>query len=287
MEHAYILQPKERPFSDLYLCFCGYEECRPGHSFGPAVRPCYILHYIVSGKGVYQAGGTSYELEAGQGFLIPPGSQTFYQADAHEPWTYLWIGFDGDQAAKYLADIGLGGSRLTFRSSRGQLIQDTVLSMLEHKTGSVSNQFLLEGLLYSFFHILAEDTDVYPSSGSEADSQYVRQAMEFIQNSYCTPIRVADIADYVSINRSYLYSLFRKELQMSPQEYLSNYRLTQAAELLLITDLSVEGAALSCGYTDPLVFSKAFKRKYGLTPSQYRKGKAPLFSETRSRQHFD
>ena len=84
------------------------------------------------------------------------------------------------------------------------------------------------------------------------------------------PIRVTDIADYVCINRSYLYTLFRKELHMSPQEYLSNYRLTRASELLIVTDLSVESVAFSCGYSDPLVFSKAFKAKTGQTPSRYR-----------------
>lgn len=274
MENSYILPSGERPFSDLYLYFCGYEECRPGHSFGPAVRPCYIIHYIVSGKGTYRAGGRVYELEAGQGFLITPGSQTFYQADTEDPWTYLWIGFDGSQAARYLSGIGLGENRLTYRSSQGEQLKNTVMTMLQHNTGAASNQFMLESLLYTFFSLLAEDLDVLLAPGAMAGSQYIRRATEFIRDNYFRPIRVTNIAAYVCINRSYLYSLFQKELHTSPQEYLSNYRLTRAAELLLITDLSVEGVALSCGYGDPLVFSKAFKAKNGLTPTQYRKAKA-------------
>jgi len=65
--------------------------------------------------------------------------------------------------------------------------------------------------------------------------------------------------------------LFRRILNQSPQDYLTNYRLTRAAELLSVSDLPVGGVALSCGYQDPLVFGKAFKAKKGLTPSQYRK----------------
>ena len=76
MENSYILQAKRRQFSDLYLCFCGYEECLPGHSFGPAVRPNYIIHCILKGKGIYRAEGATYELGTGQGFLIEPGVQT-------------------------------------------------------------------------------------------------------------------------------------------------------------------------------------------------------------------
>ena len=116
MEDSYVLQVRERQFSDLYLCFCGYAQCRPRHSFGPAVRPNYIIHYILRGKGSYSVGGTRFELEAGQGFLIEPGVQTFYQADQEEPWTYLWVGFDGERAAEYLQtalhDRGVGDAAI-------------------------------------------------------------------------------------------------------------------------------------------------------------------------------
>lgn len=43
MEHAYVKQLSDRKFRELYLCFCGYAKCQPLHSFGPAVRPNYIL----------------------------------------------------------------------------------------------------------------------------------------------------------------------------------------------------------------------------------------------------
>ena len=95
--------------------------------------------------------------------------------------------------------------------------------------------------------------------------------MEFIQRNYCDPIKVTDVADYVCINRSYLYTLFENTLGMSPQQFLSTYRLTRAAEMLLLPQLPVESIALSCGYSDPLVFTKAFKQMKGMSPSVYRR----------------
>ena len=85
MEDAYVLQLKNRKFSDLYLCFCGYAKCRPLHSFGPAVRPNYILHYIMEGKGKFSTGKESCSLHAGQGFLIEPEVQTYYEAPVRRP----------------------------------------------------------------------------------------------------------------------------------------------------------------------------------------------------------
>ena len=225
----------------------------------------------MEGRGSYTVDGVKYELEAGQGFLIQPRVQTFYQADENEPWSYLWVGFDGKRAEEYLRGMGLGENTLVYRSSHGERLKQIVLNMLRHNTYTASDQFVLEGLLYSFFGTLSEDMDILAAVESNTGSLYVRKAVEFIQNNYCNPIHITDIADYVCINRSYLYTLFQKELGMSPQEYLTNYRLTQAAELLVITDISIDSVALSCGYSDPLVFSKAFKAKNGITPSRYRK----------------
>ena len=58
---------------------------------------------------------------------------------------------------------------------------------------------------------------------------------------------------------------------MSPQQFLTTFRITKATELLPLTDLPIESIALSCGYTDPLVFAKAFKQMKNMSPSIYRK----------------
>lgn len=271
MENAYVLQLSDHKFQDLYLCFCGYAKCEPLHSFGPAVRPNYILHYILEGKGRYYVGDTQYELQAGQGFLIEPEVQTFYQADQSDPWTYLWVGFSGSHAKEYLKDIGINSRQLIFWCGYGDELKQLVINMLKNNTSSTTNQFLLESLLYSFFSILAQDIDIIPTTSANEENMYIRKAIEYIHNNYSNNIKVTDIADYVCIDRSYLYRLFRQNMDQSPQDYLANYRITRAAELLSITDLPIGGVALSCGYQDSLVFSKAFKLKRGLTPSQYRK----------------
>ena len=52
---------------------------------------------------------------------------------------------------------------------------------------------------------------------------------------------------------------------------LTTFRITRAAELLQLTSLPVESIALSCGYSDPLVFTKSFKQMKKMSPSSYRK----------------
>lgn len=271
MENSYVLHVSDHNFKDLYLCLCGYSKCEPLHSFGPAVRPNYILHYILEGKGRYLAGDVQYALQAGQGFLIEPHVQTFYQADEKEPWTYLWIGFNGKNAGEYLRSIGLSSGHLTYRSSHSSELKQIVINMLKNNTSSPTDQFFMQSLLYSFFAVLARDISALPASRSDGDNLYIRRALEYIHNNYSNTIHVSDIANYVCIDRSYLYTLFRRNLGVSPQDYLANCRITCAAELLTVSELPISGVALSCGYQDPLVFSKAFKQKKGITPSQYRR----------------
>ncbi len=272
MEDAYVMQLPDRMFRELYLCFCGYAKCEPLHSFGPAVRPNYILHYILEGKGIYQINGNTYELCAGQGFLIPPDVQTFYRADRDTPWRYLWVGFGGANVQEYLKDAGLAGEPV-FTCGQGERLKEIVLEMLGRNTFGAHNEFKLQSLLLDFFSVLAEASVSIPGAEKRTNKSnlYVKKAVEFIQNNYSNPIRINDVAGYTAVSRSYLYRLFREVTGKSPQEYLTAFRITRARELLSFTELSVESVALSCGYRDPLVFAKTFKNKTGKTPSEYRK----------------
>ena len=82
---------------------------------------------------------------------------------------------------------------------------------------------------------------------------------------------MTDVVNYVCISRSYLHMLFQKSLDISPQEFLTKFRVSRARELLTVTELSIEEVAKSCGYQDVLVFSKMFKKVMGMPPSVFRK----------------
>ena len=86
----------------LRLYYSGSESCAPGHFFGPAIRPHYLIHFIRSGRGRYLRRDSVYDLEKGDAFLILPGEATKYIADEKDPWEYTWIAFDGPDAKTLL-----------------------------------------------------------------------------------------------------------------------------------------------------------------------------------------
>ena len=273
-EDFYYYLPWNHRFQDLRFIFSGREACRPLHSWGPAVRPNYIIHFILAGKGIYRVGAQTWELHENQGFLIEPEVQTFYQADGDMPWTYCWVGFDGRLVPEMLSQMGLGGGRLTFSCDAGKELEQIFEDILSGSRFQAANELLLESHLYRFFAVLMKNLSLLVESRHAQKNSYVQGAMRYIRGNYFRPIQIADIAAYLGIDRSYLFTLFKNETGMTPSEYLANFRLTKAGELLRLTDYSIETIAISCGYPDPQAFSKAFKRKFHCTPVRYRRGEA-------------
>lgn len=271
MEKAYKLEFAGEQAGSLYVNCCGLSRTEPMHSFGPALKPHYLIHYILSGRGKFAIGGEEYPLDAGCGFLITPDELAFYQADEKDPWTYVWVGFSGTLAAEYVSNIGLSVRQPVFRSDASEELYRIVKDMMDHNTFDLSHDLRRNGQLGVFLSVIAEGSRVEKEGENGKANIYVRKAVSFIQSNYCNPIKVTDVADYVCINRSYLYTLFQNSMGMSPQRFLTTFRITKAAELLQTTALPIESIALSCGYQDPLVFTKAFRQMKQMSPSAFRK----------------
>lgn len=271
MEDSYVLQLLEPKFKEFHLCFCGFAQCEPLHSYGPASRPNYIIHYIMDGKGIYQVGEKKYKLSKGQGFLIEPEELTFYQADQEEPWSYLWVGVGGTGAKKFIQDIGLNSQQRIFRCADGEKLNEIVMDMMKHTRSTVSDLYYLQGKLYELFSVLTADVVIEELMEENKENRYIQEAVTYIRNHYAAGLTVEELAGYLGVNRSYLYTLFKNKLQLSPKEFLTKFRISRAREQLILTEESVENIAVACGYHSTLVFTKNFKQETGMTPTEFRK----------------
>jgi AraC-like DNA-binding protein len=255
---------------DLYLCYCGMEQCDPGHFYGPIARTEYLLHYVLQGKGVFKADGKTYYLKKHDAFIIYPDEMTYYQADQEDPWTYIWIGFGGIKADTCLNYASLSKENRVCTFDCENLLTEYVKGLLHASKLTYANDLKREGYLFLFLSALINEkhntNDIY----DYPFQVYVEHALEFIDHNFEKNIKINDIASYIGIDRSYLTNIFKKIMKMSPQEYLINYRLDKACGLLKTTSLPVNIIAAQVGYTDPLTFSKVFKMHYNQSPKAYR-----------------
>lgn len=273
MEQVKVALPAVPLFRDLYLCSAGRSVCSPGHSFGPEVRRNYLIHYILSGYGCFEVEGKQYMLEPGQGFLIEPGWTTRYTADEDKPWTYIWAGFNGTMVPKLLHELRLGQGQPVFSCPEADVLGKAVEELFYTADSDALLSLNQHRFLLSFFQVLAEH--MAPERGDtvlESRTNYhIQKAMKFIRANYANQLHVEDIASYLGISRFHLCHLFKEVMGHSPQEYVTGVCLGQARELLTTTEFAVGEIALLCGYSNAEIFSKAFKKKYLISPSQYRR----------------
>lgn len=271
--HYKCLESVEKSQHDLYLCYCGIQDCDPSHSFGPAIRHEYLVHVVLSGKGTYRVNGTTYKLSAGSVFLISPEITTYYEADKDNPWSYVWFGFNGLKAEEVLRYAGLCAGSPVNTVPDTTPYRNGVTGILDSCQLTFSNEFKREACLYAMAAQLVDD--LHESAGTVDEpcypyQTYVEHTLDYIENNYFRNIKIAEIADYIGINRSYLTTCFKKVTNMSPRQYLNEYRIKKAKSLLTGTGIPINEIATKVGYEDSLAFSKVFKNYTGLSPKAYR-----------------
>ncbi|WP_298482892.1 AraC family transcriptional regulator [uncultured Ruminococcus sp.] len=263
-------------FVDLGLYQFGWEQCEPAHSFGPAARNHFLFHYVISGTGILMAddskGNTqTYSVKSMQGFMIFPGQITTYIADQHLPWEYVWVEFDGLRVKTILETAGLTPDTPIYRANSKNLREEMAQEMLYLTKNRDSSPFHLIGHLYLFLDYLARSSaSMHLNHGSQLRDFYLHEALMYIEHNFQNDISVEDIAAVCGLNRSYFGKIFKEAIGKTPQEFLLQYRMVKATELLKLTQLSIGDISSAVGYANQLHFSRAFKKIYGVSPREWR-----------------
>lgn len=257
---------------NLAFDFCGYQQCRPDHSFGPLARSVFILHVVVSGKGIFRCQGKEYVIDANHVFLLPPGVETYYTADSKEPWHYCWIAFHGTMASDLVKKAGLSSVHPVIGIRDAAAIEEMILYAMKFPEISTHDFLMRRGMLSLILAKIIEESDSEVRSGTDLYSlSYADYAVRYIQLHFQEKIRISWLAEHIGISRSYLVKVVRESIGMSPQEYLMKVRMEYAAHCINHSDGSIRDVAELCGYDDSLAFSKAFKSYYGISPSECRR----------------
>lgn len=248
---------------------CGLQSCAPNHSWGPGVRDHFLIHLVLSGKGKFTCMGKTYELKAGDMFLIKPSQVVHYIADEHDPWEYYWVGFNGTYAQRAVSNLPFKDSSLVYSPKDFEACKEYLYQIYAHSGNRISNSAAMVGYLYLFLSALMKENRLLSPAPAATQSSYVIDAIKYIQFNYSTDISVDDIAAAVGISRSHLYRVFISNLGQSPIDYLTEYRINEACNLIKNTNLSISQIAVSVGFFDQFYFSRVFKKIKKVPPSRY------------------
>lgn len=238
---------------------------------GPKRILHYNVHLVIKGKVQFTYDDQTLILEEGDLFCMFPNQLYMYGAyPDDEPLQMTWFVFDGTLAAPLLAMTGLAEATPVLHRPPDQQLQTIFIQMLENaRTVDIKHKMRLHALLYQWFAHLIPNGNAL--SAAQSGDHWVQQGIDMMKAHYMERLTIQALTRQIGVNRSHFTRVFTQTVGIPPIQYLQNLRLEKSAELLRHSALSVTEIALSTGYADLYSFTRAFSKRYRISPSEYRR----------------
>ena len=259
----------------LQLIQVGRHQTGADYSYGPMIRDHYLIHFIRSGCGMMTDMVKEYSLHENQCFLICPDRMSLYRASHNSPWKYYWVGFRGEWGQSILDEMHLDAEHPIANLSD----PDALFALLDRMVDSISpsrKYLTMTGQLFELLDILRDSRGTNEGAQHATQmahgnsSQLVQNIKVMIENSYGERLHVSEIAANMGYSRSYLTEVFHRETGIPISRYITDFRLERAQLIMRNPSYSVQQVAYLCGYSDPLFFSRIFKKRFGMSPRAFR-----------------
>ena len=263
-----ICYPHNPGKESIWVLEVGRSNPYPLYDTGNMNRDVFVLHYVLTGKCVYQG----QIIEGPCVFLMTPDHLQRYVVTDDSPFfEQYWIKFSGPGAQGFLNEAGfLKDPKIYDCPYIYQAFQVFFeLSNTNNYVGKDDRFYMLNGLLQLLaLHSVHSQKDLK----QENYPPYVQTLQEYIHRNYASAINESDLAALVHLSVRYMHRIFKKEIGMPPIQYLNSYRIKCAKKMLTESNLTVAKIAEAVGFPDPNYFSCVFQRySKNIPPSEYRK----------------
>ena len=239
-----------------------------------STRPKTMTQLVVTleGEGAFRYGDTVYPLTPGKGFMCmlgDPQSAYFYPGHARKPWIFLWMDFSGETAVRMVEELSsLYGHVFDLPLDSGLI---RYLKSFRNQRRSIRFVSPTEGarIVCDVLALLGENLE--RKDIDSPGSRLVQAAQAAISKNLDRTWNLSDIAARLKVSREHLTRIFRDRTGMTPQEFAAEERMQFAVRLLRDSFQSCEEIAEQTGYSSAVSFNRAFRRRFGYSPMQYRK----------------
>ena len=258
----------------VYPVSVGHMIANPDYVCRTRIMDDYFMIFPTAGKGVFRCAGREYSIGTGDLYFLLPGVPHFYATDPQDLMEQWWVGFNGASAAALFKKLGISPLRPIVAGGGTEEILTLLRRMMSVNANQLNGQLCVTGFLCQLLGLLMEqlNPNATVASGGCLRSRAVLIAHEFIHIHYAQDISIEDVAAHAGLSRAHLSVVFKKEMGMSPSQYLAFIRLSHAKTLLDDPSMSIAEVARAAGFDDALYFSKFFSKQVGMSPSAFRKG---------------
>jgi AraC-like DNA-binding protein len=262
----YYPQHQKKP-EPIYVSSVGCSTPWPGYETQVMHRNLYVLHYVKSGKFIYQG-------EVAQGpcmFLMIAEEPQYYRATDDTPfYEQFWFVFGGPAARDILLGAGIPIKNAVYPcpylDQAYKIFEE--LTAIENYAGEEDGYYMLSGL----FRLLSLHAKSTLGNEKKKRSAFTKTLLDYIHQHYATSITEQDLATLVNLSVNYMHRKFYEDMKTPPITYLNRYRIRCAKSLLTETDFSIAQIAESVGFSGGNYFCRVFQKyNNGLSPSEFRK----------------
>jgi AraC-like DNA-binding protein len=234
------------------------------------ILPEYQLVYITRGNGTFAAGEKIWKIEPGTAFLVLPGLKHWYKPDPETGWHENWAGFKGSYFNKLAREGFLAEEHVFFTPG----LNDFMGGLFDRIFDEVRRQKPLYQMKACSAVLALLGEMISRSRRQEQGDAYekiVEKAKYLMASNVYGAINLPSIADQIGISTSRLNEIFKQFTSMTPYQYYIHIKIHKAEDLLGQEGLSVKEAAWRMGFEDQYYFSRLFKNKTGIAPSEWKK----------------
>ena len=252
----------------LYTFF--YQEKERGFLFSGEAHPIPELTYVDQGSLHSVADGQDLLLKQGDLVIYGPDQWHMQYADIDVAPRYVTISFDLDNdALKPLLN-----RKFTAPQQVVQLLQQMLRE--QDRMDAYSTDIIISQLNLLLLTLLRQaespkDTRLQTANAVHSENEIIRKAQIYISTHIREKLSVPLVAKQVDVSPSYLTALFHKNLQISPGEYIRRIKLQESKQMIRENDLNFTEIAAELQYSTVHHFSRQFKEKFGITPTEYAK----------------
>lgn len=240
----------------------------------PGGSSLWTLEFTLCGRErLIAPNGAVTEIDEGMAVLIKPGTpRNLGQAPDCRNWTRFYCLFaPPPQWMRLLLwpEIYPGAMSLSFERPLRRKIEAALEQALEVQRSAWEYRAeMTENLIEQ---VLLWCHTANPASRHAAMHEGILKAMHFIRRRFAEPIGIEEVARHAGLSRSHFIRLFHQETGTTPRRFIEDCRLGEATHLLRTRNLSAAEIAFACGFSDPARFSRVFKTRTGLSPSNLRR----------------
>ncbi|MBQ7416174.1 MAG: helix-turn-helix transcriptional regulator [Oscillospiraceae bacterium] len=253
--------------TQLYTFF--YQEKEQGFFFSGEQHPMLELTYVDQGSLHSVADGVDLPLSKGDMVIYGADQWHMQYADIGVAPRFVTISFDleGSDLAPLL------NRKISPPQAAVTLLQQ-MLREQEHMD-AYSTDIIISQLNILLLILLRSDgapaEKLKASNSLHSDNEIIRRAQQVISTHIREKLTVPTVAARVNVSPSYLTALFHKKLQISPGEYIRRMKLQESKQMIRENSMNFTQIAEALQYSTVHHFSRQFKEKFGITPSEYAK----------------